>query len=277
MAERRPAGHCFVVPAHGESPFLVDCLRSLREQSRPSDVLISTSTPSPFISAAAARFNVPVVEAAPGGGIGADWNAALRAAPTKWVTLAHQDDIYLPDFGKKVCERLAKDIESGLCFTGYRELDEDGPRPFNRNLAVKRLLIEFAYLGSDTIHSRRRKTALLAFGSPIPCPSVTFNLARWPDFRFSTDCRVNVDWKAWLGLVVRSGAFSRIKDVLMYHRVHTASETSARIADGTRAREDEECFFEVWPRPIAQALARLYRLSYASNTLRSEMQGDESR
>jgi glycosyltransferase involved in cell wall biosynthesis len=259
------AGHSFVVPAFGDSPHLEECLASLRAQEQPSEVVISTSTPSRHIEEVASKYAVSVRETRQPGGIGSDWNAALRAAPTAWVTLAHQDDVYLPSFSRKVAQRLADHPDALLCFTSYRELKADGVRDINRNLRIKNVLIELAFLFGDSILSQRRKLRLLAFGSPIPCPSVTFNMARLGTFQFSTEHKVNADWKAWLDLARRNGAFVRIREVLLHHRIHAQSETWTRIVDGTRRREDLECFSDVWPRPAAEFLARLYSQSYRAN------------
>jgi len=258
-------GHSFVVPAFGDSPHLAECLASLCAQGQPSEIVISTSTPSRHIEEVAAKYCVPIREARPDGGIGSDWNAALRAAPTAWVTLAHQDDVYLPGFSRSVAQSLTNHRDALLCFTSYRELTADGVRGVNRNLRVKNALIKLAFLSADSILSQRRKLRLLAFGSPIPCPSVTFNMATVGAFQFSTVHKVNVDWKAWLELARRDGRFVRIKEVLLYHRIHEQSETWTRIVDGTRRKEDLECFSDVWPRPVAELLGRVYSQSYRSN------------
>ena len=41
--------HTFIVLAHGESPFLEECIISLKNQSLKSDIVVSTSTPNGFI------------------------------------------------------------------------------------------------------------------------------------------------------------------------------------------------------------------------------------
>ena len=90
--------HTFVVPAYGDSPYLEECLVTLRAQSVRSRVLLCTSTPSPFIDAAAERFAAPVLVNPRREGMAQDWTFAYRTAETPYVTLAHQDDCYLPDY-----------------------------------------------------------------------------------------------------------------------------------------------------------------------------------
>lgn len=51
--------HTFAVCAYGQSPYLRECLDSLREQSyQDSDVYISTSTPSEWLSGIAAEYGL---------------------------------------------------------------------------------------------------------------------------------------------------------------------------------------------------------------------------
>ena len=42
-------GHCFVVLAYRDSPFLEGCLEGLTAQTVKTGLVVATSTPSPFI------------------------------------------------------------------------------------------------------------------------------------------------------------------------------------------------------------------------------------
>ena len=79
--------HSFAVCAYGDSPYLERCLRSLKAQTAPSELLICTSTPSPFISGLAEKYGIPLVVRDGTSGIGADWNFAFDAAKGHYVTL----------------------------------------------------------------------------------------------------------------------------------------------------------------------------------------------
>lgn len=257
--------HVFIVPAYGRSPHLRDCLVSLSQQTRPSPVIISTSTPHEGLEPLAAEFNARLVVHSPNGGIGRDWNMALRSADAQWATLAHQDDIYLPHFAEDTLAQLAHNPDASLVMTGYGELAGDQVRTFTPMLAVKRLLQELAFLGRSAVRARNVKRRLLRFGCAVPCPSVTLRLApKAPQFR--EDLRLNLDWDAWLRLADQPGAFVRVERVSMLHRIHTGSETSTGIRAGVRAREDRLMFGKLWPAPIAALLARAYALSYEGGT-----------
>lgn len=257
------SGHCFVVPAYGESPHLEACLWSLAAQSTPSPVVVCTSTPNAHIFALAERYGVPAIENPVRGGIGADWNFALESAPARWVTLAHQDDIYLPEFVECTLAALARHPDATLAFTGYREVEGAQERPVTSLLRIKRLLLELAFLGSDHASSQFFKTNALRFGCAIPCPSAT--LDRDSGLRFDASLKVDLDWDAWLRLARLPGTFVYLRKPLVQHRVHAGSETTSAIEAGHRQLEDAMMFRQVWPGPLADMLASAYRASYLSN------------
>ena len=255
--------HSFVIPAYGASPHLRDCLASLRAQTRPSPLLISTSTPHDGVAVLAHEYGARLVVHAPNKGIGHDWNVALDHAKSRWVTLAHQDDVYLPDFTENTLAVAARHPHASLVLTGYGELLDGELRTLTPMLWVKRLLLELGFLGREAVIHASAKRRLLRFGCAIPCPSVT--LRAEPALRFREDLRVNLDWDAWLRLATQPGAFAYLRQTLMLHRIHAASETSDAIRAGVRAREDLMMFQSLWPAPVARMLARLYALSYGSN------------
>lgn len=259
-----PLLHSFVVPAYGRSPHLRACLDSLRAQTRPSRLHIASSTPYDGLAELAREYGAALAVHGPNGGIGRDWNQALAQADTPWVTVAHQDDIYLPEFTRRTLDAAQARPDAALLFTGYAELlgDSGATRDGTAMLRIKRLLLELAFLGRDAIAAPGAKLRALRFGCPIPCPSVT--LARGAAApRFREDLRVNLDWDAWVRRAREPGAFVYIREQLMLHRIHPGSETSAGVREGVRAAEDQMMFDSLWPRPIARALARAYRLSYA--------------
>ena len=98
----------------------------------------------------------------------------------------------------------------------------------------------------------------------IPCPAVTYHRRALDGFRFRADLRVSLDWAAWLELAARPGAFVWLREVLMEHRIHAHSETTAGLDDGTRRQEDLEVLSSIWPRPIARLIVASYQPAYAA-------------
>ncbi len=252
--------HSFVVPAYGKSAHLERCLESLRAQTHPSPIFISTSTPFRGLSELADRFQARVTVHDPNAGIGNDWNNAIRSADSNWITLAHQDDVYLPDFAHATKSAIRSNQNALLVFTGYRELLGDRVIPGGTLLLAKRALQEFAFLGRSSVMQSRAKRRLLAFGCAIPCPSVT--MRRLPGFVFSEKLAVNLDWDAWLRLACPEGAFVRVNRKLMLHRLHAGSETFNGTQAGVRQREDQQLFEQLWPKIIARFFTTLYSMSY---------------
>ena len=66
-----PKDHTWALCAYGESPYLEECIRSLKAQAAPSRIILSTSTPSAYIDEIAGRYDLPVFTHE-GGGIGRD-------------------------------------------------------------------------------------------------------------------------------------------------------------------------------------------------------------
>lgn len=257
-----PDTHGFVVPAYGASPYLQACLESLLAQSKASKVDVFTSTPTPQTQALCAELDVPLHVHAPNVGIGRDWNVALAGAGTALVTIAHQDDIYYPDYAASVLAAVAADPGAALVFTDADEIEQDGRlRETARNNAVKRLLAGTAYLGRKSVHDGLSRRMLLGLGNAINCPTVTINRRLAPDFGFREDLKTNMDWLAWVQLS-GIGGIARVPRRMMAHRVHADSETARCISGGAREREDRMVLESLWPRPLAALIMRLYRKSY---------------
>jgi glycosyltransferase involved in cell wall biosynthesis len=255
--------HSFIIPAYGHSPYLEDCLESLAGQSLGSPVVVCTSTPFDGLDEVCRKFGARLHTHTPNRGIGADWNAALAIADTDLVTLAHQDDIYLPTFGAEVVAAAERNPRSAMLFSDADEISSDGNViPRHRNTAVKRMINQIAFAGRDTIRGPVSLRLLLGLGNPITCPAVTIRLSRSNGFRFRQDLRTNMDWLAWIELAGRGGV-TRVHGSLMRHRAHDQSETARCLSDGARNEEDRMIFERLWPRPLAFILARLYQRSYA--------------
>jgi len=252
----------FVVPAYGDSPYLGECLASLKAQSVNVDISICTATPSEYISKIADEFKVPVRVNEAGGSISKDWNYALSSVDAQIVVLAHQDDLYDKQYAVACLDHFARHPHSAIVFTGCYEmingrLTRNSPREI-----VKRVLRRFAYLNNDVVNSRRALKRLLGLGCSIPCPSVAFNRAEIQDFRFTDDYSLTLDWDAWIRIGEQGRGIGFVREPLLVHRIHAMSETSKGIADSRRASEDFRMFQRFWPPMVARFIQRVYALGY---------------
>jgi hypothetical protein len=258
--------HSFAVLAHNDSPYLSKCLKSLICQRRGSPIFLSTSTPSNYINKVAGKFNLEVYINAEGGGIADDWTFAYNQAWTKYVTLAHQDDIYLPDYTRQCLTFAEKYKENLITFTDYFEIFNDRLRRTNLTLLIKKLMLTPYFIFKSGLKQALLKKIFLSFGSPIACPSVMYNTNNIRNFSFSRKYSLNLDWDAWLRLAEMKGDFVYINKKLMYHRIHRWSETTKGLSDHRRRVEDRRMFERIWGVYLAGILSRWYSLSYRSNT-----------
>ena len=260
--------HTFAIPVYRAAPNLAALIESLRTQvGNGSEILIASSTPSAELEAFANRHALPLHINPRRIDIVEDWNFALAAAKTEFVTLTHQDDYFAPFYVSRLTAALSRHPSALLAFSDYSEHTPLGPRPTNTNLRIKRALCRLSFGRRECITDARDKVRLLSFGNPICCPSVMFNRSLLTDFSFPSGFQTNLDWMAWLELARRPGGFVYVRERLVSKGVHAESETTATIANRVREREDRALFETLWPRPVAAALATLYRLGYRANRL----------
>lgn len=260
--------HSFAIPVYQTAPSLGVLIESLRAQEGVrSEILLSSSTPSTELGQIAKlhaiRLHINPLRV----DIAADWNFALAAATTRFVTLAHQDDLFESSYVSRLRAALCANPGAIMAFCDYSEHSPHGPRAPNLNLRIKRALCRRAFGDRECISSTRDKVRLLSLGNPICCPSVMFDRSKIPHFRFPDGFLTNLDWRAWLDLAHSAGGFVYVRDCLVSKGLHAESATTATIANRAREREDRALFDALWPRPIAAMLAAVYRLGYRANRL----------
>lgn len=255
------ANHTFVVPAYKKSPYLPACLASLKAQTIGSAIVIATSTPNAFVANVALAHGIEVVVNPISGGIAADWNFALAASGSRYVTLAHQDDVYAPTFLATTAALLARHGDATLAFTAASEIDSAGTARSSKVLRVKDLLLA-TFAGRREIVRGVRGRLLVSFGNPISCSAITYDRHRLGDFSFAGDLQSNLDWLAWVTLLERGDRFAYSGERLVARRYNDETETSRLLRSGRRRVEDHLMFDRLWPRPISVLLKRAYALGY---------------
>lgn len=261
--------HVFAVCAYKDSPYLPDCLDSLERQTSPSPILLCTATPSPRLTELARErgLSLRVNDQKPN--IAGDWNFAMAQAKAEgadYVTLCHQDDLYLPDYGASFRKAAQADSDLLIYFTDYGEQRGNDVIASSRLLNIKRLLLWRMRIRPWQT-SRLMKHRTLALGDPICCPSVTYNLNQLTLPLFEPGMSTNLDWQTWERLALQEGRFHYDRSVLMLHRIHPDSTTSQVLGEGGRTAQDEAMFRKFWCAPIASVLTRLYAGSEKSNNL----------
>lgn len=229
--------HTFAICAYKESEYLEECIRSLKNQTVSTNIILATSTPNKYIKGLCDKYHIAMYVNNGEHGITQDWNFAYSRANTKYVTIAHQDDIYEPDYVENLLCYIKKAGKPIIFFTDYGEL-RDGKKVYdNKLLNIKRIMLlplrQKLFWNSKFV--RRR---VLSFGSPICCPSVTYVKENCPEVVFKSGFRSDEDWEAWEMLSRREGAFVYCNKPLMMHRIHEDSETSKILGDNARTEED---------------------------------------
>ena len=79
--------HTYVICAYKESPFLEECIRSLKAQTVQSEIIMATSTPNDYIRSLADEYEIPLFVNSGPGGITQDWNFGYAQTNTPYVTI----------------------------------------------------------------------------------------------------------------------------------------------------------------------------------------------
>lgn len=266
MREYTGKDYTFVICAYKESAYLEECICSLKKQIVQTRIILVTSTPNAYIEKLVKEYELEYYINTGKGGIAEDWNFGLDKAGEGIVTIAHQDDIYEPAFAKLVLANINMQSKPLIAFTDYGEIRNEIRTTKNRLLEIKRfMLFPLRSRRMQRIKFIRRR--ILSLGSPICCPSVTFVKENLPQNIFTPGYRSDVDWQAWEKISKLQGAFVYCKDILMFHRIHEESETTAIIADNDRTKEDYEMFCRFWPAWIAKMIEHFYRKGEDSNKI----------
>lgn len=258
--------HTFVICAYKESDYLEQCIQSLKLQSYPSKIILSTSTPNKLISDLCKKYEIPFFINEGKSGLAEDWNFAYKLASTPLITLAHQDDVYEKKYTEKIVEAWRMSNNALILFSDYFEYRDTKKIKDNKNLKIKRLMLSPLKCKKlqASVFVRRR---ILSLGNPICCPSVTYVAKNLPQKIFESGMGSNSDWEAWEKISRIKGKFVYIPEYLMSHRIHEASTTSEIIGEHRRQKEDLEIFRKFWPEFIAKMICKVYSNSEKSNDL----------
>lgn len=259
-------GHTFVICAYKESPYLEECIKSLLRQSVSSKVILVTSTPNGLISSMAEKYQMEMYVNEGQGGCSQDFNFALMAAKSKYVTIAHQDDVYEKDYLKSILKQLRKKQGALIAFTDYYEIRSTIRVDINKIAQIKRLMLLPLKL-KCLWGSRIVRRMILSFGDPICCPSVTYCMERLRQPVFAERFRNCEDWDAMERISREKGDFVYICQRLLGHRIHEDSTTSEMIKNKIRKKEEYEIFCRFWPKCFAKILGYFYAKAEKSNEL----------
>ena len=258
--------HSFAVCAYGDSPYLPACLRSLKAQTKASEILICTSTPSPYLRKTADEFGVPLHIRNGRPGIGPDWNYALECASGQYVTLAHQDDIYERHYTERLLKAADRWPDMTLFTTGSVTVKGHTMERYPDRVERVKELLRLPLLIKPAAHLPFVKRLVLQFGNPLMCPSCAYRKDMPGREPFSGTLRFVLDWVMLLSMARKPGRFVLDPAPLLFYRVHQGAATAACIRDDTREREETAVLCSLWPKWAARLLMRYYRSAYEPYT-----------
>lgn len=254
--------HTFAISAYKDSPYLEACIRSLKKQTVPTDIILCTSTPSGYISGLASKYGIPVYVRDGVSGIQDDWNYAYHMADSRLVTIAHQDDMYHRDYVKILLEQFQRYPDMTMFTSNYVNVKDGKLKNHDVELLIKRILrlpLRFPVLN----HLGPVKKSVLMFGNPIGCPACTYHKAALGEPLFTSPYKFALDWDTTLKLAGLPGRFICVERPLLYYRIHEGATTRECIMDQSRLREETEMFGKFWPGPVVRLLIHYYRKAYA--------------
>lgn len=257
--------HTFAICAYKESPYLEDCILSLISQTIKSNIIIETSTPNNYIESLAKKYNIEMI-INPNSGIAKDWNYAYDNCKTKLVTIAHQDDIYEPNYLESILEYANTTTNPIIFFTDYYEIRNGESVSNNLNLKIKRVM-NYPFTKRRNRNNVKLRQRILSFGDSISCPTVTLAKNKCGVSPFDLNFKCSVDYKTWSKLSKLDGEFIYIPKLLMGHRIYRESTTTKSLENNIRQQEDASIMAEYWPGPIAKFIYKIYSNSEKSNKI----------
>lgn len=253
--------HTFAVCAYKESPYLEECVCSLREQTVKTNIIMTTSTPCEYIKKIAEKYEIPLYVRNGESDIKEDWNFSYDKAETDWVTIAHQDDKYDKDYVKEFLETIKKYDKPIAFVTDYIPIKKGVIGPRDINSKIRRFLrnpLKYPKLARKKFWKR----AVLSLGNSICCPAVSYNKKILGASYFTSDLKYNIDWDTFLKLADEDGAMAYTVKPLTFYRVHDGATSKEFIEDHRRERDDRVMFEKFWPRWVVNIIMHFYKRAY---------------
>lgn len=252
--------HTFAICAYGQSPYLEACIRSLKAQTAATEIICVTSTPSSWLEELMKSQNIPMYVREGEKGIGRDWNFALKKAEGRFVTLAHQDDLY----SRHYVEELTRSYERWPDMTVFMSdgvLIRHGRLTWGGRIEAVKKVLRLPWRVKALCHIKAVKSAGLILGNPVMCPSCSYRKDQLKLPLFSHEYDFVLDWDCMRRLARKKGRFICVEKPLLYYRIHDGAATKACILNHKREREERQMFEEIWPGRLSRLLMKAYGLA----------------
>lgn len=250
--------HTFAICAYKESPYLEDCIKSIINQSKKSNIIIASSTKNKHIEDLAKKYKIKTFFRDGKSDIQDDWNYAISCANTELVTVAHQDDIYGPYYLENI---LSNYSGKELLITTNNYYLINNKNVVNKNIFIKDIL-KLPLLIPIIRNIRIVRKMTLSLGSTIQCPTATYNKNKIGDKIFTSDLKFGLDWDTFLKIYLMKGKINYIPKRLMSFRISDESTTKSCMDNSLRYKEDTVMFNKFWPKSIVKIIMKYYVKCY---------------
>jgi glycosyltransferase involved in cell wall biosynthesis len=247
------------LPTHDGLPHVRECVASLLAQRQVDfDVVVlddGSTDGTPDALAALAEPRLHIVRASAHRGPGANWNRAIELVETPYFLLAHQDDLYAPQFLGTLVGLLEAHPQAFVAHCKALTIDAAGqplPSPAER--------YKEGFWPPAEPYERGGRDELVALrrGSYVMAPAVVYRTAAVRALGpFREDLRQALDWEYWLRGVFAGYTVVGTHRRLLSYRRHARMAT--RVAEATFSRYLEEVEVLEW------AAAEAWRLGLADD------------
>jgi glycosyltransferase involved in cell wall biosynthesis len=257
---KKISNHTFVILGYKTFTYFDECMASLLNQTVQSKIIMTSSRINDESRALAAKYNIPLIGNDLHLDFSGDLNAAYKAADTEYMTFMHQDDWIEPDYLELTMQAAEKYPDASMVFTNYKEFRDGKFITTNLNMKIKNLILAFFYNFSGNIKNKFWKKLSFAFGNPVLPATILFNKKLCCEIIFDSIYKVSPEWDIMVKLSEKPGRFVLINKPLYIYRLQGGLVSAADLVQ--RAFEDRLIFEQLWPKPIANAFCRFYKLCY---------------
>ena len=232
-----------IIPAYNGARFLRQTIESLLAQTMRACSLICIDDASSDDSAAiAAHAGATVIRNAQRMGLAANWNRAMEIAKSEYFVIAHQDDVYEPEYLATLLHAVQSHPRAFAAHCKARTIDEHGAP-----IAHPAALFKERFWTNDDPMEREPRTELevLQRGNYVVAPTVLFRSSAVSKIGvFHERYAFVTDWEYWMRAMLEGFTFPGVAKRLVAFRRH--DETATRAHERTMRRYDEELELLRW-------------------------------
>lgn len=233
-----PLSLTFAIPCRDGARHLPALLRSLLGQTVACRLLLvddASTDRSVALAREVAGDRLQVVQNPDPLGIPGNWNRAAALVDTEYFCLAHQDDVYAPDFAAALSATLAAAPGAAAAHCPAVAIDDEGAR--RRSLAERYKARIWRRL--PAVESPAEAFPRLFAGNYVSCPSLVYRRSAFLAIgAFDQHFRFAPDWEWLLRATAKGWQLATVARPLVSYRRHREQATRAAASTLKRYREE---------------------------------------